>query len=262
MAELKSAPPSGYVPEVHLREIAVFAGRIKAQALAALDLAPGLRVADVGCGPGIDTSALAAQVGPSGRVVGIDLNMALLRAAAAAAGITTRPGYIRGDARMLPLASGSMHRCRCDRVLQHIVNPGQAIGEVARVLMPGGRCVLLEPDWGSLSIDCDNAALERRIVALVGRHFASGFVGRTLVRLCHDSGLATDEVSVEPLVWRDFALFCRTSFPAAGATEALMAAGALTADDWAQFAALGREADRRGTFFATAAMTIVGCRRH
>jgi tRNA A58 N-methylase Trm61 len=56
-----------------LRRFAAFAAPELAQAIAGLRLAPGMRVLDAGCGTGEVLAMLAAQVGPSGLAVGVDL---------------------------------------------------------------------------------------------------------------------------------------------------------------------------------------------
>lgn len=50
-------------------------------AIEALDLRPGARVLDVGCGTGLNLPLLAAAVGPAGEVVGVDASAAMLRQA-------------------------------------------------------------------------------------------------------------------------------------------------------------------------------------
>src|SRR5206468_5635651 len=58
--------------------------------LAGLQLAPGLRVADVGAGRGYLTTRLAAAVGPTGRVVATDIDASALAAIPRAANVETR----------------------------------------------------------------------------------------------------------------------------------------------------------------------------
>jgi ubiquinone/menaquinone biosynthesis C-methylase UbiE len=91
----------------------------------------GAWVADVGCGPGRDSVALA---GSGLRVVSMDLSVGMLRA-----GVVARP--VQCDMRSLPLRAGSVSGVWCQAALLHIPRryaPGVLAG-FARVLAPGGR---------------------------------------------------------------------------------------------------------------------------
>lgn len=101
-----------------------------------LDLGPGWRVLDVGCGPGRHVAAL---VGHGVEGVGLDVSMDFL---AVAAGAT--PGrWTRGDARRLPFAAGSFDAaiCLCQGGFGLLGGSDDAavVAEMARVVRPGGR---------------------------------------------------------------------------------------------------------------------------
>ncbi len=97
---------------------------------------PGHPVVDVGCGPGRHASALADR----GReVIGVDVSLPFLQAAG--------PGHwVRGDARALPFASGTVHGvvCLCQGGFGLLGggDEARAVAEMARILCPGGRLVL------------------------------------------------------------------------------------------------------------------------
>jgi len=104
-------------------------------------LQPGDRVVDVGCGAGIDSLIAARMVGPDGRVVGVDMTPAMLdkaRGAAAEAGLANvefREGF--GEA--LPVPDGWASVLISNGVLNLMPDKPAALGEMARVLAPGGR---------------------------------------------------------------------------------------------------------------------------
>jgi SAM-dependent methyltransferase len=102
--------------------------------LAARHLAGARRVVDVGAGEG-QISRLAVLLGAQ-LVVGVDPTRAQLETAQARAG---GPVYARASAGDLPFADGSFDTVVACLVFEHISGYREAIGEVARVLEPGGR---------------------------------------------------------------------------------------------------------------------------
>jgi sarcosine/dimethylglycine N-methyltransferase len=109
-------------------------------------LAPGCRVLDVCAGLGGPARFVAQRLGC--RVVALELNH---RRAAGAARLTRRVGLtglvsvVRGDAAVLPLASGRFDACLSQEGLLHIEDKAAVLRECRRVLVPGGR--LAFTDW-------------------------------------------------------------------------------------------------------------------
>lgn len=107
------------------------------EALAMASVQPGERVADIGCGPGAVTRRLAELAGPHGLTVGVDLSHQMLRLAAGP--------RAEADARLLPFAAGAFDVVFSAYALDLLPLPGipAALGEIHRILRPGGRVVLL-----------------------------------------------------------------------------------------------------------------------
>jgi SAM-dependent methyltransferase len=252
----------GYVDAEALRSIAAVAGAIKARALTLLDPRPGQRLLDIGCGPGLDTVELARFVGSAGCVVGLDHDAAMVRAARGAARRAhVRARHLVGDGRRLPLADAAFAACRCDRVLQHVADPAALVSELVRVTRPGGTVVAIDTDWASLSIDCEDTALERHITRQVADTFANGYAGRQLARLLGEAGLAITATEVWPIHWDDLASFRRTSFPATSAVQALVATGRVTEPDWDRFFHAVETTAAGRAFFASATVVMVAGRK-
>jgi SAM-dependent methyltransferase len=101
-------------------------------------LTPGARVLELGCGAGTYVRLLAKRGHPT---VGLDYSVpSLARARGADPGAPGR--YLAGDAYALPFRSESFDGLVCIGVFQAIERPDLALGEIARVLAPGGRLIV------------------------------------------------------------------------------------------------------------------------
>lgn len=113
-------------------------------------LRPGLRVLDVGSGPGTITLDLARLVAP-GAVVGIDSSEQIV---ANATGLATdndlhNVTFEVGDAYALDFEDASFDVVHAHQVLQHLVDPLAALREFRRVLKPGGIVAVRDVDYGA-----------------------------------------------------------------------------------------------------------------
>jgi SAM-dependent methyltransferase len=104
------------------------------------DLQPGETVLDLGSGAGLDAAIAAWRVGPTGRVIGVDLNPAMcLKATAhlAASGATLECHEARME--KLPLADASVDCVVSNGVINLSFQKRKVIQELFRVVKPGGR---------------------------------------------------------------------------------------------------------------------------
>ncbi|WP_435205341.1 methyltransferase domain-containing protein [Micromonospora sp. bgisy143] len=119
---------------------------------------PGGRFVDVGAG----TGASAARLGDQHRVSVVTVDHALTMAAAMRARGLTQSTV--ADAHHLPFPTNSFDGAWADRTLQHLAHPQAAIGELIRVVRPGGRVVLADPDYDTQVLDIADQSLARRVL--------------------------------------------------------------------------------------------------
>ncbi len=115
--------------------------RWKHRAVAAARLRPGERVLDIGAGTG-DLSLLAAGAGC--RVVAVDLSPEMLSVAARKLAPSLEVAFVRGDIERLPFHSETFDAVITGFTLRHPTDLPAALREVHRVLVAGGRLVVLE----------------------------------------------------------------------------------------------------------------------
>lgn len=163
--------------------------------LDALALSPGHRAIDLGCGPGADLAALAAAVTSSGSVLGVDNDPAMVERARARSADLASVEVRLADVHDLPVADASLDRAWTDRVLQHVQDPHRVLAEARRVLRPGGRLVVAEPDWESLVFDHPDAETSRAYTRhLVERVVRNALIGRQAARLAAQAGFEVSAV--------------------------------------------------------------------
>lgn len=109
---------------------------------------PGEVVVDLGSGSGVECFMAAAQVGPAGRVIGIDMTKEMLHLAGVAkAEVTSRLGYDnvefkKGFLEDIPLSDATADVVISNCVINLSPDKRQTLHEIFRILKPGGRLVV------------------------------------------------------------------------------------------------------------------------
>jgi demethylmenaquinone methyltransferase / 2-methoxy-6-polyprenyl-1,4-benzoquinol methylase len=119
-------------------------GRWRRAAVRAAGLASGDAVLDVACGTGKLSAALAEQVGPFGRVVGVDLAPVMVEQAQTAFSDLVQLSFQVGNALDLPFAAAEFDAATIAFGLRNLADFEAGFRELARVVRPGGRVVCLE----------------------------------------------------------------------------------------------------------------------
>jgi SAM-dependent methyltransferase len=224
--------------------------RWQATAIELLALQPGMRVLDAGCGLGAAAREVARHVRPGGSVMAVDVSEQMIDSARSRDDGTTGVEYELADVTALPYATGSFDRSRCERVLQHLPDPDAAIGELARVTVPGGLVCVLDGDWRSLAVDTGDDAVADQVLTYLCATSPQPAIGRSLRRRFVTAGLVDVEVRVLPLTYTALAdvavLF--PFFDERVPPEAELVPAGLR-DTW--FGAL-RRADAEGTLWVSA----------
>lgn len=221
-----------------------------------LDLRPGARVLDVGCGAGHDTLVMAERVDGGGLVVGVDLSATMLaETRRRAAGVPVL--LCRADAQALPFRAGAFDACALRAVLIHTPDPGQAVVEAMRVLRPGGQVLLAEPDHETHVLTTTENEVFSRVKAYRQSTFRHPLIGRRVAGLLAGAGAVEVEVSTVPILHTDYAeLLARGPYDQA-ARDAV-AAGYVTDDETDRFLRSLDAAQAEGRFlFAGLSFTAV-----
>jgi ArsR family transcriptional regulator len=118
----------------------LFGDRFHLAALAAL-AESSWTVGDLGCGTGQVSAALAPFVA---QVVAVDASAAMLQAAKKRLSRFDNIELRRGELEGLPIDDGRLDAATSMLVLHHVPEPERALGEIARVLKPGGRAIIVD----------------------------------------------------------------------------------------------------------------------
>ena len=142
--------------------------RLAEDVVAALGLARGAVVLDVGCGTGAATSFAQTAVGSPGLAVGLDVSLAMLRHAKAK-GLER---MVAGALPDLPFRSATFDGVAASLVVSHVEAHEAVFRDMARVLKPGGRLGVTA--WTSIHADPSSARLGASAVLRdVASHFVS-----------------------------------------------------------------------------------------
>jgi arsenite methyltransferase len=154
----------------------------------ALAVAPGERVLDVGCGPGFYCAELIEEVGPEGFIVGVDASPQMLDLARRRCEGHTNVVLHRGDATSLPVADSSIDAAMCVQVLEYVSDVAVGLAGIYRALRPGGRVVVWDFDWDTVSWHSLDPARMGRVLRTWEEHLAHPSLPRTLASALRTAG--------------------------------------------------------------------------
>jgi arsenite methyltransferase len=174
------------------------AARRRAAVKAALALAPGERVIDIGTGPGFLAYELSDDVGPTGEVLAIDNSDAMVELARRRCAERSQVTIENGDAMRLPAADGELDAAVSVQVYEYLPNVEPALAEMHRVLRPGGRGAIVSTDWTTLAWQCSNQDLMARVVAAFADHCPHQALPRVLAPKLRQAGFDVVDRQVLP----------------------------------------------------------------
>ncbi len=157
-------------------------------------LHPGMRLLDIGCGPGTITADLARHVAPT-PVIGVDREPAVIAEAARLLGVDG-PGNVEfrtADAYALEFSEGSFDVVHAHQVLQHLTDPAAALSEMRRVLRDGGIVAVRDSDYGGFVWAPSDPLLDRWMELyhqVCDRNRTDADAGRSLLSWVKAAGFA------------------------------------------------------------------------
>ncbi len=225
-------------------------------------LEPGMRVLDVGCGPGTITMDLCEIVGATGRVTALERTedaLALARDEAGRRGVTNLDLTV-GDVTALELPDDAFDVVHAHQVLQHVDQPVQSLREMRRVCRPGGVVAARDSDYGAFVWHPQVAELDRwlEVYEQVARsNLAEPQAGRRLLSWALEAGFT--DVTAGSSTWCFATAEDRAWWGGLWADRVVgsdlarqaVAAGIATEDDLAQISAGWRRwAEQRDGWFS------------
>lgn len=127
----------------HADELDALHAEVQRLLLSRIGAVTGTRIADIGCGAGALSRALADSAGPGGEVLGLDVSAPLLEVARARAGDRATLRLETGDAQAYPFRDDALDLVTSRFGTMFFDDPAAAFRNLARALRPGGRMVFV-----------------------------------------------------------------------------------------------------------------------
>ena len=174
--------------------------RQRLETLKSLALNAGEHVVDVGCGTGFLISEMAAVVGETGLLAGVDFSQDMLDVAAQRCESLPQVSLRQGSAEALPLDDASFDAASCTQVLLYVPNLEQSIAELARVLKPGGRLAVIETDWRGIVLNSANSSTTDRIFNAFDEIVPNANLPAKLIPMLKAAGFGAIKVDAIPII--------------------------------------------------------------
>jgi len=137
-------------------------------------LKPGLKILDIGCGPGTITYEIASRVAP-GKVTGVDFaESQIAKAKSNQPEHISNLKFITGSCYDLPFQEHSFDAVFGHAIMEHLQYPVKALKELNRVLVPGGTIGICSPDWKGLLVAPESPELNGALDSYAKLQSANG----------------------------------------------------------------------------------------
>ena len=183
---------------------------------------PGEVVVDLGSGAGIDLLMAAGKVGPTGRVIGIDMTDEMIERAraniAGLANVEVRKGIIED----MPIESSSVDWVISNCVINLSPEKDRVFAEIARILKPGGHMVVSDIVAENLPAEvlADEALYNSCVAGAISEaDYAAGLTRAGLVDVAVEDRIVYDESQIEAIVESDLETGCCGPSPADAAAS-------------------------------------------
>eukprot|EP00747_Dinoflagellata_sp_TGD_P171165 gnl/TRDRNA2_/TRDRNA2_204561_c0_seq1.p1 gnl/TRDRNA2_/TRDRNA2_204561_c0~~gnl/TRDRNA2_/TRDRNA2_204561_c0_seq1.p1 ORF type:complete len:325 (-),score=35.76 gnl/TRDRNA2_/TRDRNA2_204561_c0_seq1:274-1248(-) len=168
--------------------------------LEVLALKSGESVLDVGCGPALLVADMSVAVGPQGHAVGIDPSDTMIALGQEKLKSTQNTALRRGSAEKLPFPDNTFDAVTFCQVMSYVPDVPGALREVRRVLVPGGRLLVLDTDWQGCVINAPDKVRAHRVLQSHEDHFLDSTLPRKMPRLLQEAGFQLRDVQGVPMI--------------------------------------------------------------
>jgi ubiquinone/menaquinone biosynthesis C-methylase UbiE len=191
----------------HLEAQAAFAdqAQVNTALLDVLAPRPGERILEAGCGSGVLCRMVAPYLVPGGEMLGVDVAPDMIAAARRyAQGLAFPLRFETASGEGLPGSDASFDAAFAARLLLHVPDRAAIVRELARVVRPGGRIVLMDWDFETVTVDHSDRDLTRRLLHWrCDHHGGDNWSGRKLLDDALAAGLSPETVAAASVIARD-----------------------------------------------------------
>ena len=230
---------------------------IQAKIVNRMDLQPGQKVLEAGCGLGRRAQLMAREANHQVEVTAIDKSEKALELAKKLSGETNLI-YQQANVESLPFESGYFDVVTADRLLICFKDPLPALKEMYRVLKPGGRLVVTDFDPASIFIAPSDEEMHQVFMDIYMPSFSNRYIGRSLPALFQKIGIEHFNVEVDASYERSFS-HLEKIIPMQQVLDGGIRAGYLSKEKADQWLVGLRQASDEGTFlYAISMISIFG----